>query len=360
MSNNYKGTAVPNTGIVENVYFNTNLSIEEVMGLVSQITFTDMNYFWGYMVLNTSDNQQCIMIQKEGDTFVRIIATSDELEGQVTVFDSEMGWNTEFSGSTSFNTEVISQEGESTFGTENDKLSSLFSITPFTTSSEETPLQTPKSSYGNRYRFYEIKQAHKNGEDLSKFVPKNKPEEELIAKLQGGAGSSGGSGMPGMDINNPNLPNLYYGLALCDKTKFVIDFNKYVAALDAAGDEFLDTALPSGSGVREAYLIICKTLGDSNNLFPTTYLTFQSDYLYIRMSTDVFTVAATPSGKTYREFLNSLGKIEFDLDETMPSNNYNYRGHSVVDQICKPSLYGNQANIISNLNETPIDYMWFE
>lgn len=44
----------------------------------------------------------------------------------------------------------------------------------------------------NRYRFYQIIQAHKNGEDLSVFVPKNAPEAELIAALQGG-GSDGGT-----------------------------------------------------------------------------------------------------------------------------------------------------------------------
>ena len=47
-----------------------------------------------------------------------------------------------------------------------------------------------KDNYGNRYRFYEIMQAHKNGEDLSQFTPKNKPEEDLIAKLKGGNGGA--------------------------------------------------------------------------------------------------------------------------------------------------------------------------
>ena len=42
----------------------------------------------------------------------------------------------------------------------------------------------------NRYRFYEILQANKNGEDLSQFVPTNAAEAELIANL--GGGSNGG------------------------------------------------------------------------------------------------------------------------------------------------------------------------
>lgn len=45
----------------------------------------------------------------------------------------------------------------------------------------------------NRYRFYQIIQAHKKGEDLSSFVPKNAPEAELIAALQGGSGGSSNS-----------------------------------------------------------------------------------------------------------------------------------------------------------------------
>jgi hypothetical protein len=42
----------------------------------------------------------------------------------------------------------------------------------------------------NRYRFYEILQAHKRGEDLSVFTPKNAPEAALLADLQGGKQSN--------------------------------------------------------------------------------------------------------------------------------------------------------------------------
>lgn len=44
----------------------------------------------------------------------------------------------------------------------------------------------------NRTRFYEIIKAHKNGEDISSYVPKNAAEAQLLASLTGGSGSSSG------------------------------------------------------------------------------------------------------------------------------------------------------------------------
>lgn len=103
-----------------------------------------------------------------------------------------------------------------------------------------------KDNYGSRYRFYEIIQAHKNGEDLTQFVPKNKPEEELIAKLTGGTGgSTGGSAeVPQSLLNNPNIKNVYYGMCLNGKTKFTVNvkemFNAYcIRFFDATIEEIL-------------------------------------------------------------------------------------------------------------------------
>ena len=105
-----------------------------------------------------------------------------------------------------------------------------------------------KDNYGSRYRFYEIMQAHKNGEDLSQFTPKNKPEEELIAQLQGGAGSSGGSGMPDIVLNNPNLSDIYYGMT--GNNTMVINTSKLAEYLKNIDYEGINSTIPNGSDTR--------------------------------------------------------------------------------------------------------------
>lgn len=78
----------------------------------------------------------------------------------------------------------------------------------------------------NKTRFYEILQANKNGEDLSKFIPTNPAEAALLANLTGGSGggSTGGSvEVPSTVLNNPNIKNVYYGMCLNGKTKFTVN-----------------------------------------------------------------------------------------------------------------------------------------
>jgi hypothetical protein len=95
-----------------------------------------------------------------------------------------------------------------------------------------------KDNYGNRYRFYEMKQAHKKGEDLSQFTAKNKPEEELLAKLSGGStGGSSGGGIPDFvmeyPLNNPNNTDFYYGMNLVGVKKIRVNLPKLAQAYAA-------------------------------------------------------------------------------------------------------------------------------
>lgn len=216
-----------------------------------------------------------------------------------------------------------------------------------------------KDNYGNRYRFYEIIQAHKNGEDLSQFTPKNKPEEDLIAELTGAAG---GSTMPDSPFNNPNLRNLYYGMTLSGKTKFVFDFSKFAEALDATDSSILDSTPVNGSG--SGFGIDLFNFVNPGGAKSDVRLYFSTDFVqyYITNYNDAafdcnandIRINWPSSASTYREGFTALGKVEFDMKIR---DGYEFvlfninKTYFEEDNNCEPG---------ANLNTTPIEYMWFE
>lgn len=148
LSGGWQGTVVPNTGYVENVYFNTDLSVEEVVNILS---VDNLTYIGGegmdtdriYCVLSNSDGSMQIAINNTKDAGVFIAYILGENYG--VIFDENnslgadiYGWNTNLSNPFNFGTEVLSELDGENVGVENDKLTSLFSITPFTKSEENT------------------------------------------------------------------------------------------------------------------------------------------------------------------------------------------------------------------------------
>lgn len=131
------GTAVPNSGTIENVYFNTQLSINEVVSLVeeSNLTYLPSNGMW-YIPLVTENNGLFILVYTEGTVRITdfstniVYFTSSKTIGDET-YEFE-GWKPDFNGEIEINAEAqtdsnLGQEN----GLENDKLSSLISTTPF-------------------------------------------------------------------------------------------------------------------------------------------------------------------------------------------------------------------------------------
>ena len=146
---NFEGTAIPNNTEVETIYANFDLTIDEVIGIV---TNPDINYTIipnddpssiyenpdsAYVVVASNDLNQVLLIyrlKKEHREDIQIVA----LIGGTSyfMFDSKTGWNQEFvdlykdTGYLFQATAVSSAEGIEV-GLENHLLSSLFSTTPF-------------------------------------------------------------------------------------------------------------------------------------------------------------------------------------------------------------------------------------
>ena len=66
---NWTGTAVPDSGYIENVYFNTNLSFDDVISLFNNLTTAEFNNRDTYPVLITNNSTQ---INQEGIFLVLI------------------------------------------------------------------------------------------------------------------------------------------------------------------------------------------------------------------------------------------------------------------------------------------------
>lgn len=123
------GTPVPNSGYVENVYLNTNLSVEEVVSILKQ-----MNIENGYLVFLGQNEEGAVIGYNMAGLNEYIISDSNN-----NVYFSDVdggwgfiGWNTNITNPIAVNSEVLSEIGSTTIGTQNDKLSNIFSTTPFT------------------------------------------------------------------------------------------------------------------------------------------------------------------------------------------------------------------------------------
>lgn len=139
----WKGTAVPNTGVVEKVYFNTNLSVDETKNilvdfLTNNLEADEYGQYTYYFLLSEEWDRMITVSYAQYEDYVGIFAIIDGetkfvyssktmTEDDITI---EKGWHYfEFE----INKEVIPihEDGSGELGQFNDKLSSLFSITPF-------------------------------------------------------------------------------------------------------------------------------------------------------------------------------------------------------------------------------------
>lgn len=143
------GTEVPNSGYVENVYVNMALSDIEIYDLLSNIEYSEDNDDYFVFVVGEFDNALIIMrfngndysldvpfIYVILDAFYDVLYSSYNFTHQL-IGEISKGWKSNFNGVIGVNSNVSNEIDDILVGNENDKLTSLFSITPFEEEEEE-------------------------------------------------------------------------------------------------------------------------------------------------------------------------------------------------------------------------------
>lgn len=123
----YLCTPVPNSGYVEKVYFDTSLSIEQVVAELEKLTYDQsggcallINNDYSTILLAMVNNGAYIIVDDE--KMILYFSSVDMGNGQV-------GWNSAFNGEIEVNSEVVNADSEGLIGVENDKIANLFYLT---------------------------------------------------------------------------------------------------------------------------------------------------------------------------------------------------------------------------------------
>lgn len=131
------GTVVPNTGTVEKVYFNTELSVEEVTKLVSELPFIKFGADEIYILAQDSDKTYIVGRVSTTYQFVIMETLTNTIYWTNTIISdlniTKIGWQ-DFTNPIEINGEI---DDANNAGAENNKLTSLFSTTPFTQTETE-------------------------------------------------------------------------------------------------------------------------------------------------------------------------------------------------------------------------------
>lgn len=154
----YKGTAVPNSGFIENIYVNLNLSNDEFITYVDNLDFIDAGSMLFYPILCNESKNFILGILKQDDAYILTdfyMFLSDNIDinkfygafGSGQSLDSVVlefgfsGWNPSFNGIINLNDNAISYDEELftmfnlssdyVVGCENSVISSLVSISEF-------------------------------------------------------------------------------------------------------------------------------------------------------------------------------------------------------------------------------------
>lgn len=158
------GDAVPNSGLVENLYFNTELTHEEILDIVKQLDFVSFGSdAFGYIIAATIDGTSLLGIMVDNVESPNFLVIGDMGENSVVLYDYEgiysggavNGWNTDIPNPIPVNVEVVSKFNGVSTGQQNDLITRLIAISPFV----ETDKYTTKAKVNEvvKNNLFEIK-----------------------------------------------------------------------------------------------------------------------------------------------------------------------------------------------------------
>ena len=341
----WQGTAVPNTGYVDKVYFNTNLSVEDMTNFINK-KFDPENNGGNtiYLLYNeNSETNDYIEIYMNYSYWNRLyfditIYTSNGFNGYVFSLDDRyddisgtnfIGWNPSLSNPLPINLEVMSQCYNGSVGTKNHIISSLFSLTPFEYKDEEEASTINLKEY--------IKE-QKLPLQLKIDLPEpSNPLVELINSKQSCAYLFA-------DFGGYNIPNL---LAY-DDTKDVYYFNyMYKDCYNASSFPELNTS--NGNNFTGMYE------GCSNaTSFPelNTSNGYDFSYMYYNCtSATSFPLIDTSNGRNFNYMYYDTNATEYPELNTSSGNDFSYMYYSCSNATSFPELNTSSGNDFSYMYE---------
>ena len=341
----WQGTAVPNTGYVDKVYFNTNLSVEDMTNFINK-EFDPENNGGNtiYLLYNeNSETNDYIEIYMNYSYWNRLyfditIYTSNGFNGYVFSLDDRyddisgtnfIGWNPSLSNPLPINLEVMSQCYNGSVGTKNHIISSLFSLTPFEYKDEEEASTINLKEY--------IKE-QKLPLQLKIDLPEpSNPLVELINSKQSCAYLFA-------DFGGYNIPNL---LAY-DDTKDVYYFNyMYKDCYNASSFPELNTS--NGNNFTGMYE------GCSNaTSFPelNTSNGYDFSYMYYNCtSATSFPLIDTSNGRNFSYMYYDTNATEYPELNTSSGNDFSYMYYSCSNATSFPELNTSSGNDFNHMYE---------
>lgn len=311
----FKGTPVPNSGYVEKVYFNTDMSVEQVVNLLSKITYNIEGF--GYAVIADETNENMIAIYGAMGWYAIMTtqgfifsSANNEISAEFGV--DFVGWAEGFDGVIEFNAEAIpslEEEGVTTdIGYQNNALSSLISTTPF----EKTNVIDVKSMIDNK--------------EIPLSIEVKQPTFE-------------GTPVP----TTGYVGNIYFNTSM--------SVDEVVALLDQLNIENEAIIIIISDGLPES-LLIGKSIRDGINEYNITYTSTRTD-----ITTTVFTNSQIFEFYGWNPKFN--GVINYSNSGVIEPSNVNYisQQNELLKNLISitPFKGTNNTHKFITLNGTPID-----
>lgn len=200
--------------------------------------------------------------------------------------------------------------------------------------------------------------------------------DTMTETMRNHSGGSDAFSVFNIPYNNPNLPNLYYFMMLKNKNTLCIDFNKMVDyeiehdifKLHGYAEKDLSDTFTSDTEFNTATCIFIPIfmLSDvSSNYGWSCSIGFSNGnvaFYDFGVTWEFHIIGSYQAEDTMENVLRSLGEQCFELANILPNSIYEYKNELLIMAICGPVFDGETTyrDYATNLNDYPIEHMWFE